>query len=1417
MDNIKLYDLTIPQQSIYLTEQYASGTTINLISGDVVFEEKVNPKLIEKALNIYIQQNDTMRIKICMHNGQPKQYISEYKPFNLKVINIENENELQKQKEIITNTPVKFFDSDLYFFTLFNMKNKKFILNVTFHHIISDAWTMSLFVKKFMPIYSSLLKGEKIENNNNFSYLDFIDTEKNYIESSRFQKDKDFWINFFDFEPEPSLISDKKENIIDTTAKRKIYSLDKSIYSNILEFCNNSKCSVYTFFMSIYSLYLARINNANSSTIGTPVLNRTNFKEKNTIGMYISTIPFYINIDYENNFNVFLKKVSSNQMSFYRHQRYPYSNLLEDLKAKYDFSYNLYDIAISYQNARDERDSFDIKFHTDWAFNNNSSDTLQIHFYDMDDTGIIQIYYDYQISKLSENDIENIHKRILNMVNQVLKQPEILLKDIDLISEDEKNKILNQFNNSKVEHPKNIGVHELIEKIANKFPNNVAVTYNSNSITYKELIDNSTSIAQDLIKHGIKHKDCVAVLFKEKDINLICSLLGILKAGATFLAIYSDYPDERIEYIIENSQAKLLITEKSFKNNHFDIPQLFIEDIKGDSNINEFPKVLPDDTAYIIYTSGSTGNPKGTMQSHNNLINFVYSFNHFFDNTLSENDKFLSVTNICFDVSMAEIFTPLLIGANLHLYKDLNYSSTSELAKYIVDNAITFSYFPPSMLHDIYEELKKYKNISLNKMLVGVEPIKAITLKNYLSLNPNMKIINGYGPSETTICCTMYKFNNNLPDNHITPIGSPIGNSKILILDKMKKLVPIGITGEIYVQGECVGNGYLNNPKKTAESFDLTKRIYKTGDSAKWLPDGSILFMGRNDNQIKYRGYRIDIGEIESTIRKIPQVKNCIVILNKSESNSSLIAFVILDKTNITEENFRNILITKLPHYMLPSQFVFLDEFPLNTNGKIHRKELLNLLEKSSKVKYVAPKNQIQKVLTDLWAKVLNVKKVGIEDNFFSLGGDSLSAIKIVAAASKYGITLSAQSFYKYPTINLLTKYAIDNTNVLDSNNTYSTEKINVEKGKTTNISGDILLVGATGFLGSHILYELIQKSNYKIYCLIRGTSEQHAKKRLKERLQYYFNNSLDKFFDDRIITLKGDFTENLLGLSQETYNKLANDVKTVINAAATVKHVGSYEYFEKINVNSVKNLINFCKKSSDIQLIHISTLSVAGNSSDLNKNYSFSEENLFINQNLNDNVYTRTKFIAENLLINEMKNGLNISIFRLGNITWRSTDGKFQYNYDENLFFNFMKYIINYKQLPEAIKNKSFNISPVENCANLIVTILLNDNKNNIYHIYNHNTLNMLQIVNCLNSFGLNIQFIDNQEFMATLEKSFDKINLSAYIYELVNSSHAKKSIDVTNPYTMKILKDLDFNWSQIDSLYFYKGLGELLDENIN
>jgi len=1400
----KLYNLTSPQYSIWLTEQFSKNTSLNNVGGYVFIHDKINFDCLKKAIEFYIKKNTALNLKITLKNGEPKQYVSDSEEPKIDLIEL-NQEEVESFNQKILNTPFNFLDSLLYKFVIFRLPDGRGGFNVTLHHIISDAWNISLLIDQIINCYYSLLNNEVIDLTPFPSYIEYINSEEEYLNSNRYTKDNEFWNTLFDSTPEISYISNQTNKNVNTLANRKVYTLEPEYYSQLNNFCKEYNCSIYTFFMSIYSLYIAKINNIQTPIIGTPVLNRNNYKEKHTAGMFVSTVPFKVNLDYNSSFVDFLKVVSKAQMSIFRHQKYPYNMLLEDLNKKYNSTHNLYDMSISYQNARTNHNQANVNYTSNWLFNGHCMDTLQIHFYDMDDTGTINMLYDYQISKLDENAVDRIHCRIIEICNNVLNNPNILIKNIEIIDANEKNQILNTFNKTQLNHPRNIGVHELIELIAKQNPNNNAIIDNNSSITYKELLEKSDLIARNLLYNGVKKADCIAVLFNKKDINLICSLLGVLKAGACFLAIYSDYPNDRIQYMIQDSNAKLLITNNSFSSFDFDIPILNINNLQ-DTNKEDiiFPKAMNDDNAYLIYTSGSTGNPKGTVQSHNNLINFVYSFQHFLENTISTNDAMLSVTNICFDVSIAEIFTALIFGATLYLYKDLNYSNPHELAKYIMENRITFSYFPPSMLQSVYEELKEYDNIFLNKMLVGVEPIKASILLDYLKLNPNMKIINGYGPSETTICCTMYPFNKNISPDTITPIGVPVGNSKIFIYDSNKRLVPIGDVGEIYVQGECVGNGYINNPQATQERFDLTNKIYRTGDLAKWLPDGNILFVGRNDNQVKYRGYRIDLGEIEHCIKNIELVENCTVLLNNQiKKNTILTAFIVLKENRLKEEDIRAILSSSLPHYMIPNQFVFLDSFPITPNGKIDRKRLLNMVSYKAETPYVAPSTDLEKKLAKLWANVLDKEKVGINDNFFELGGDSLSAIKIVTLATQEGIVLSAQNFYTYPTISLLLKHYM--TQGLEVKYNYI-KQLDIEQHNITSIENDIFLVGSTGFLGSHILYELINHTDAKVYCLIRGESEAHSKNRLQERLHQYFGDALDSYFDDRIIVINGDFSKKHFGLENSEYQFLLKNIKTIINSAAVVKHIGDYNYFYKMNILSVENLIHFCKECNNAHLAHISTLSVSGNQSSIKGNHFFTEKDLYIKQNIDESIYIQTKFEAEQLLAKEIENGLNATIFRLGNITWRNSDGVFQVNENENLFFNILNFITLTKKIPLSLADKVFNISPVDECARLIVDILLKANHYKIYHIVNFNKLTLKNIVDFLNKLDYNIEFIEDKDYKNILGNHLEQFPYIAQQFSQMNNFN---NIIVDSPYTLKTLKELNFNWTIIDVNYMNKKFG--------
>ena len=752
-----LYDLTNPQKGIWLTEQYYNGTSIANISGTILINETVDFEKLEKALNIYIQKNDAIRLHLILTDeGNVKQYISDYKEFNIPIVNVKDDTELHTLTQNTVNTPFTLIDSDLFKFTLFRFPDKTGGLQVTFHHIVSDAWTMSLFIDETMNIYSKLLKNEKIDLDKNPSYLNYIENENKYLSSTKFETDKEFWNNIFNYEPEIATVKLYKNNEKSTKAVRKIFTLDKQIYNKIQDFCTKNKLSIFTFLMSIYSIYLSKINNLENVTIAAPILNRSNFSEKHTAGMFISTVPFSFNIDAGKSFSEFVINNSKLQMSIFRHQKYPYQTLLEDIKKNYSNVNNLYDIALSYQNARDNHESSDINYKTNWLFNNNISDSLEIHFYDMDNLGTLDIYYDYKTEKFDEKEIIDINNRIFTIINQVLEDNDKLIKNIEIVTSDEKDLILKEFNNTFTNYPRNKNVIELFNEQVTLNPNSTAVIFEDISLTYKELNDKANCLANYLINQNIKSQDVVAI-FMDKSLEAIISILAILKIGAIYLPIDILYPNDRVEYILQDSNAKCILTCNQFLSElNYNLPNYVIDlsttSIYDNTCENITTSNSTTDIAYIMYTSGSTGKPKGVLITHQGIVRLVKNTNYI---KFSKQDKILQTGSIVFDACTFEIWGALLNGLELYLLKKSDLLNPVFFEKYIIKNNIT-TLFLTTALFNKFCEANALMFRNLKYLLTGGEAVSKKHMKIVKDANPNLNLVHVYGPTENTTFSTYY-------------------------------------------------------------------------------------------------------------------------------------------------------------------------------------------------------------------------------------------------------------------------------------------------------------------------------------------------------------------------------------------------------------------------------------------------------------------------------------------------------------------------------------------------------------------------------------------------------------------------------------------------------------------------------------
>lgn len=1028
-----VYELTNPQKNIWDMEFFYSDTNICNICGSGLIKEKINIDLLKKAINILVSNNDSFRIQLTLQNSNPMQYFVEYKPFDIEVVKVDSEEDLRNLETSMVQEKFSLLNSPLFKFKLALFPNGYSAVVLNIHHIISDSWSLGITIKEIVKIYHSLINKTDYSYPN-VSYIDFIDSDKNYINTNKYSKDKEFWKNYLsNFSNVTSIpFVSKKINILDDSrnANRLTYFIDTNMMDKINDFCKKHKLSVYSFFMSVISIFLANSANSDDIVIGSPILNRTNFKEKHSTGMFISTIPFRAHISPDSSFVDFATDTYINIMSIFRHQKYSYGNIVEDIRKQNDSISNLYNISVSYQITRASEDVSNCE--SNWAFNGTAIDELTISIYDLNDTGSLRIDYDYLTSKYLKEEVYNWHLRILKIISQVILNDNITLKEIEYITDSEKSEIINKFNNHILECPLDSNIIKIFEDIVNKYPNENALIYKNKNYTYLQLNNIVNKFARYLSSKGAKANDIIGVYMNKTDWFII-SILAIQKIGCAYLPMHPDFPTERVSYILEDSNSNILISDIKTDINNIDIivPNQVNLDVFDTNNLNT---IIPSQSlCYVIYTSGSTGKPKGVPITHSNLINFIYNLNDCYENKFCTKDICLSLASIAFDASVLEIFMPLCFGSTLVLYPENTLTDIPYLVNLLQKNNITFIFLPPNVLDDFYKFVEVNKiNLNLTKMFVGIETIKNSTLNNYYNINKNMEIVNGYGPSEVTICATFFVYHYN-PENSVVPIGYPLKNNNIFILNFLNNLQPIGFPGELCMTGKSVSTGYLNNAEKTKQAFvtisNLSENlIYKTGDICYWDKNGYLLFIGRNDSQIKHRGHRIELSEINNCIKDIENITNCVTIFKEVHNVPSICCYVSTSSPIVTPDFIKNKLSELLPYYMIPNHIIILDKLPITTNGKIDRKNLPYI--DVEPVKYVKPSTFSEIKLHNILCNLLNVDKISIYDDFFELGLDSLLAIRLTLNIYyEFKTNLTVSSLYKNNTIYKLAKLIDNNSN----------------------------------------------------------------------------------------------------------------------------------------------------------------------------------------------------------------------------------------------------------------------------------------------------------------------------------------------------------------------------------------------------
>lgn len=1013
-----VYNLTNPQKSIWFTEQFYKGTPIENITGCVIVLEKLNLKALQKAINLFVKSNDSFRLKFTVKDDKPLQYLSSFSEFEIENVMVNTDEDIKDIENKMSNTPFEVLDNLLFSFKTFTFPDGHGGFVITAHHLISDAWTAGLVVNEIMDYYEKIINSQIIDNQNP-SYLDYITSEQEYLNSEKFNKDKEFWNEIFKTVPEvatiPSINVENSNSSLSCKAKRKQFVIPKETMNLINEFCKQNKASAFNFFMAVLAIYLSRVSSLDDFTIGTPILNRGNFKEKQTTGMYISTIPFRISINHKIPFAEFLSNISADFSKIFRHQKYPYQYLLEDLRKKDSSIPNLYNILLSYQNVRSNKQTSDINYESSWVGNNFISDDIDIHLYDMNNTGDINIAYDYLISKYSIDDICSIHARFLYIINQVLENNDITLNEIEIVTPDEKKKILYDFNNTSADYPRDKTITQLFEEQVEKTPDNIAVVFENQKLTYRELNERANSLANYLRNNGVGLNDSVAI-FLDKSLEMIVAILAILKVDALYVPIDIDYPDNRINFMLSDSNAKIVLTKRAFLLD-LDFENTLAIDLCNTIYLDNktFPSKHAGDLAYVMYTSGSTGNPKGVVVKQKSIIRLVKNPNYI---NFHKNEKILQTGSIVFDACTFEIWASLLNGFELYIIKKSELLDPNSLKNYLIENKITILWLTAPLLNQLCENHPDmFKTVRC--LLTGGDVLSPKHINLIRKVCPDLTIINGYGPTENTTFSTCFTINDYYNDS--IPIGYPISNSTCYIVSQDMNLLPIGIPGELVVGGDGVAKGYINNQAFTDLKFLSSPFnndfLYKTGDLAKWNFDGSISFIGRIDGQVKIRGFRVELGEINLKILEFPNIKTSFTTIKTINGEKFICSYIVCNQM-LNVEDLKHFLMKFLPNYAIPTYFIKLDKLPINTNGKVDSKLLPSPQLVNTKSQIIPARNIVDQKIIFVLKEILNINKISIDDSFFDLGGDSLTAITLCSKIyNEFNIQLSIKDILENPII----------------------------------------------------------------------------------------------------------------------------------------------------------------------------------------------------------------------------------------------------------------------------------------------------------------------------------------------------------------------------------------------------------------
>ncbi|MBD1909176.1 amino acid adenylation domain-containing protein [Leptolyngbya sp. FACHB-16] len=1280
--------LSSMQESLWFLDQLMPNHPFYNVPEAFCLQGCLNVAAMQASFQAIVERHESVRTVFRSVAGKPVQVIQPAPAFPLPVVNLtllnssDVEQELQAFLLKEAQIPFNLAEDLLLRATLFQIGETEHVLLVNLHHIVTDGWSIAVLLEELATFYQAFtLQQEPALSALPIQYADFAVWQRQGLQRERQADQLAYWQQQLKDLPLLQLPGDRPRPATPTyQGARQFFTLSQSLTQQLKDLSRQSGVTLFVTLLSAFQTLLLHYTGQEDLPVGSLVANRSYSELEKLIGFFVNTLVLRTDVSGAPSFRELMQRVRAVTLDAYAHQEFPFEQLVQALHPDRDLNQNpLVQVLFNLQNTPTTVWDVPALTLSHLPLDNQTAKFDLLLELTETPTGLTG-FFEYSTDLFNGATIARILANFQMLLETIVANPDQSIVEMALLTDAEQRQI-NTWNDTRANYP-NVCLHQLIEAQAERNPDAIAIQTSANTaelhdqvLTYRMLNQRANQLAHHLQSLGVQPNVLVGVCM-ERSLDLIVGLLAILKAGGAYVPLDPAYPQERIAFMLEDAQVKVLLTQQSLLEKLPDHSAKTVcvdsdwEAIATASPENPLSSVQPDNLAYVLYTSGSTGKPKGVQIEHHSIVNLLTFMRQ--EPGLTEHDVLLAVTTVSFDIAAVELYLPLVVGARSVMVSRCVASDAAQLVKALERSQATFMQATPATWRLL---LAAGWQGSPNLRIVCCGEALSRDLAKCL-LDRCHTLWNMYGPTETTIYSTLHRVKD---EGTLVPIGRPVANTQIHLLAQRGEKwipVPVGVPGELYIGGDGLARAYWNRPDLTAERFVEIQvgdacwdakakrpiRLYKTGDLARYLPDGTIEYLGRLDHQVKIRGFRIELGEIETALSQHPNVRENIVIAREDQENQRLVAYVVsrhLKGTTHLVPELRAFLKRKLPEFMVPSAFVMMDALPITPNGKADRRALPTPTcdRPDLHEAFVAPRTATEHQLAAIWRQTLGIQQVGVHDSFFELGGHSLLAAQILFQIHQtFGVELALRTIFLAPTIAELALVIADLQAGVGEGERAIALPLNLHAESVLDSSIDptglpiahhleprnVLLTGATGFLGAYLLHEILEQTQATVYCLMRADQATDAAQRLQRSLEFYSLWKGER--STRIIPVVGDLSLPRFGLSEQQFSDLAASIDVIYHNASWVNFVYPYSVLKTANVEGTKEMLRFASQTQ-VKAVHfLSSLGVYAPAA-----YA---DGWIQEQDLPDRTaglygYTQTKWVSENLIRAAQARGIPAAIYR--------------------------------------------------------------------------------------------------------------------------------------------------------------------------